>query len=225
MPLPERSLAERARELVDDWDLTPLRIAAALLAVVVVVGIAIAGFVALKPAASGPPPELALPMATPRPPPTPAPVDPVVHVAGEVAVPGVYVLDAGARVGDAVAAAGGAAAGADLDRLNLAAVVADGDRVYVPAMGEPVPTALGVESAGGGDGQGPTGGEAAPIDLNTASPVQLEDLPGVGPATAEAIVAGRPYATVDQLLDVRGIGPAKLEDLRPRVTVGGGAAE
>jgi competence protein ComEA len=139
----------------------------------------------------------------------------VAHAAGAVAKPGVYSLAAGARVQDLLAAAGGASPDADLDRINLAAPVADGSQVYVPKEGEPVPSGAG----GGTSASTPSG----PLDLNTATLEQLDDLPGVGPATAQAILDAREklgrFASVDDLLDVRGIGPAKLEGLRDLVTV------
>lgn len=135
----------------------------------------------------------------------------VVHVAGAVQRSGVYRLNDGDRVVDAVAAAGGMAANAEPDAINLAARLVDGQRVYVPKVGEAVPQV--------GDAGAPSG----PLDLNTASEEQLDDLPGVGPATAAAIVAHRetngPFGSVDDLGDVRGIGPAKLDSLRPLVTV------
>jgi competence protein ComEA len=142
----------------------------------------------------------------------------VVHVAGQVARPGVYQLPAGARVDDAVAAAGGALATADLDVVNLAAHVADGDRVFVPAVGETVPGVVGPSGASTGSASGSGTGAAGPVDLNAATAEQLDALPGIGPATAAAIVEHRervgPFVTVDDLLDVPGIGPAKLDALR-----------
>ena len=150
----------------------------------------------------------------------------VVHAAGAVAAPGVYPLAAGARVADLLAVAGGPTLEADLDRLNLAAPLADGQRVYVPRRGEVAPPTVGPDAGGGGAGGtvGATGGAgSAPIDLNTASAEELDALPGVGPATARAIIDHRakngPFAAVDDLLDVRGIGPAKLEGLRDLVAV------
>jgi competence protein ComEA len=162
----------------------------------------------------------------------------VVHAAGAVGRPGVYDLPEGARVADLVEAAGGLAADADVDRLNLAEPVADGGRVYIPRRGEePPPVAGGTGAtpggggAGGGSGgaggaaggPGGAGGSGAPLDLNRATEAELEELPGIGPATAAAIVAHRqangPFGSVDALLDVRGIGPAKLEQLRPHVVV------
>jgi competence protein ComEA len=151
----------------------------------------------------------------------------VVHAAGAVHQPGVHRVPAGARVADVLTVAGGPTPEADLDRLNLAAPVADGQRLYVPRVGDPdVPPVLGPDagSSGAGAPDGATGGSGGLVDLNRATSEQLDDLPGVGPATAEAILTHRedngPFRTVDDLLAVRGIGPAKLEALRDLVTVG-----
>ncbi|WP_436792709.1 helix-hairpin-helix domain-containing protein [Actinospongicola halichondriae] len=140
----------------------------------------------------------------------PGPV--VVHVAGAVVAPGVQRLPAGSRVIDAVDAAGGLLPDADAGRVNLAAELADGTQVYVPAVGEAAPPI----GAGGTDSSGP-------IDLNIADATALETLPGVGPATAAAILDHRerngPFVSVDGLLEVRGIGEAKLAQLRDLVRV------
>lgn len=143
----------------------------------------------------------------------------VVHVAGAVTTPGVYRLPVGARVVDAIATADGLRPDADVDVLNQAAVLRDGERIYVPAMGEAVPPV-----AVGSASPRPVGTEAAvPLDLNAATADELDALPGVGPATAAAIVAYRdehgPFAAIDDLAEVRGIGPAKLEALRDAVRV------
>ena len=150
-------------------------------------------------------------------------VEIVVHVAGAVMAPGVHRLDPGARVVDAVAAAGGPTPDALLDAINLAQPLRDGDRLVVPVAGGPAaPVAGGVTAAIAEPGPpgDPSGGL---VDLNSATAAELDELPGVGPATAQAIVSHRdangPFASVDGLADVRGIGPAKLEALRPLVTV------
>ena len=102
----------------------------------------------------------------------------------------------------------------DLARVNLAARLSDGLRVYVPAVGETATPVVG----GATDPA-----EQGPINLNEATADQLDDLPGIGPATATAIVAYRrdhgPFSSIEQLLDVRGIGPSKLEQIRSMVVV------
>lgn len=155
------------------------------------------------------------------PPSSVAPDTIVVQAAGAVAAPGVYSLPGGARVHELISVAGGVTAEGDPAAISLAVVLVDGQRVYVPRVGEVVPAAP-APAAGAGAGAGavvPVG----PIDLNRATAEQLDALPGVGPATAAAIVAHRdrngPFASVEGLLDVRGIGPAKLDGLRDLVTV------
>jgi len=147
----------------------------------------------------------------------------VVHVAGAVASPGVVTVRAGGRVADAVAAAGGLRPDADANRVNLAAPLEDGSRVYVPVVGEErEPEVLAAEPPPGREGE--PGAATGPVDVNRATAEELQRLPGIGPATAAAIVAHReangPFRSVDQLDDVRGIGPAKLEQLRSLVVVG-----
>lgn len=142
----------------------------------------------------------------------------VVHVAGAVQVPGVYQLVTGSRVIDAIEAAGGVAADSNSDAINLAAALTDGERVYVPRVGEAAPVV-----ASGGAGAGDSGALTGPVNLNTATADDLDTLPGVGPATAAAILAYRdqygPFASLEDLGEVSGIGPAKIEALRGLVTV------
>lgn len=144
----------------------------------------------------------------------------VVHVAGAVARPGVVRVPAGGRVVDAIDAAGGSVGGADLDALNLAAKVVDGQRILVPRIGEPAVPAL---DAGGATGDVAAGDASTPVNLNSASPAALEGLPGIGPALAEAIVRYREehsgFRSVAELQEVRGIGDARFADLEPLVTV------
>jgi competence protein ComEA len=138
----------------------------------------------------------------------------VVHVAGAVVSPGVYRLGDGARTVDAISAAGGVRGDADVARVNLAARLSDGLRVYVPMIGE-----VAVPLVDGSTGAA----EQGPVNLNSATADQLDDLPGVGPATATAIIAYRrdhgPFVSVEQLLEVRGIGPSKLEQIRSLIVV------
>ena len=143
----------------------------------------------------------------------------VVHVAGAVTHPGVVELAPGARVIDAIEAAGGAPATADLDRLNLAAELTDGQRVLVQNIGDPA-----VPAAPGGDAStAPGDAPGGLVDLNAATSDQLEELPGIGPALAEAILTERDrrggFRNVLELRDVRGIGEKRFADLVDLVTV------
>ena len=195
---------------------------------------------AVDPVATGPPGSAAAPgPADPAATGPPDPADPagapagriVVHVVGAVVSPGVVVLADGARVADAIAAAGGAASDADTEQLNLARVLGDGEQVRVPHAGEqlvapdPGPSppggASGGSAAAGASGGSTPGGGV--VNINTAGASELEALPGIGPALAARIVEYRdghgPFASVDDLTDVPGIGPAKLEALRSQATV------
>jgi competence protein ComEA len=138
-----------------------------------------------------------------------------VHVVGAVHDPGVYRLADGARVQDAIARAGGATSRADLQAINLAAKVADGQQVVVPRRGA-APAAAGPA----GDA---AGASTAPVNLNSATAEQLDTLDGVGPSTAQKILDFRTahggFSSVDDLAQIAGIGPKKLEALRQQVTV------
>lgn len=150
----------------------------------------------------------------------------VVEVGGAVTRPGVYELEPGARIADAIAAAGGYGPRVDVGRadreINLAAPVVDGAEIHVPSRDDPAPAAAASSEggAGGGAAGGATGGV---IDLNRATAAELEALPGIGPATAAKIIAAReerPFATLDELRERKVLGPATLEKVRNLVTVG-----
>ncbi len=136
--------------------------------------------------------------------------DLVVDVTGAVRRPGVYRLPAGSRVDDAVRRAGGAGAGAELEAINLAARLADGQQVVVPERGPAAATAAAA-----------SGPEAGPISLGTATAAQLGTIDGIGPVTARDIIEFRDQhgglASVDQLDQISGIGPATMESLRGRL--------
>ena len=209
------------------WHLSPRSALAAGVAVALV-----AGGVALRAAATRPgdPVELPVPLPAAT---SPAATNPtatsnaadasatgpeqvVVDVAGAVVHPGVVRLPAGSRVVDALTAAGGAHADADLTRLNLARVLVDAEQVLVSRQGDPVAPAAGA----GVPAPGAAGDSR--VDLNTADAATLETLPGIGPVLAERIAAYRqehPFSSVDELLDVVGIGPALLDQLRDQVRV------
>jgi competence protein ComEA len=139
----------------------------------------------------------------------------VVHVAGAVKIPGVYTLPEGARVFEAVEAAGGALPAADLHALNLAEPLFDGRKVRVPS------------AAGQGADRQPILPQSPPADsrinINTATAAELEKLPGIGPSRAQAIVRDReqngPFRRIEDLDRVSGIGPKTLATLREHVTV------
>lgn len=138
-----------------------------------------------------------------------------VDVSGAVRRPGLYRLDAGSRVADAIRAAGGAGTRADLDALNLAELLTDGVKVDVARKGE-VPA--------GPVAAGPAPSPSAPVvNINTADEPTLELIPGVGPVTANAILAYRArvgrFSAIEQLLEVNGIGPATIENIRPYITI------
>jgi competence protein ComEA len=158
-----------------------------------------------------PPSPLAI-ISTPAASPTLSSATVIVHVAGLVADPGVYELPAGSRVVDALEAAGGAQPGADTSGLNLARVLVDGEQV-----------AVGVPRAPDGAGAGTSSDPSAPLDLNTATADQLDELPGVGPVLAARIMAWREehggFTAVDELLEVSGIGSATYAEIAPLVRV------
>lgn len=172
--------------------------------------------------------EAVIPLATPLPAqaiPTAEPTPILVHAAGAVHGPGVYLFRGEARVHDLVQAAGGLTPDADHNRVNLAATLADGQWVYFPRVGEAaVPAPVGGGGTGaGGSSSGGTAARPGPLNINAASAAELESLPGVGPAIAAAIIEHRQriggFASVDGLLAVSGIGPSKLEQIRHLVVV------
>ena len=140
-----------------------------------------------------------------------------VHVAGRVRRPGLVRLPAGSRLQDAIRAAGGVTSGADLEAVNLARKLVDGEQVRVPRHGETIPAPPPGAASGPGAAT-----PAGPLDLNTASIEQLDTLPGVGEVTASRIVAYRsahPFTSVDELLEVPGIGQRRFDQLKDLVTV------
>lgn len=153
----------------------------------------------------------------------------IFHVAGCVKSPGVYTLPAGSRVIDAIRAAGGETAGADLQSLNLAAPIEDGSKIVVTPLSSR--SAAGSQSARTSRNDRPSSWQSSSgveklrnpgdgvVHINSADANELQRLPGVGPATAQSIIEYRDkvgrFSTVDQLDDVKGIGPKKLQKMRP----------
>lgn len=145
------------------------------------------------------------------------------HVVGAVHRPGVYRLVAGSRVQDLVAAAGGLLGSAEQSGVNLARAVSDGEQVYVPKKGQAPPPAVqpSVGAPGAGSGTGSTGGPDAVVDINHATAVELDVLPGVGMSTAQRIIDDReangPFTSPEDLMRVSGIGPKRFEQMKPRI--------
>jgi len=146
-----------------------------------------------------------------------------VHVAGQVKKPGVYTLPSGSRIRDALQQAGGAKPDADLDGVNLAEPLSDGQKIYVPHKAETRIAAVFREPrAGESSSRSSTKSPPRfPLDINRATAEELEQLPGIGPVLAARIVEYRQmrgrFQSVDELLEVRGIGPKRLEQIRPYV--------
>lgn len=191
---------------------------------------------------SQPPLETSLPTATWSSSPGPdviaasaVPVTVKVHVAGAVRNPGVYEMSSAQRVVDAVRAAGGATANADLESINLAQTIVDTEQIYVPVRPrrpaapsrrpEPrlQPRRTSTVTASPVVTVAPGSTVPAKVNINTATAAELDGLPGVGPSTAKQIIAHRqskgPFSRVEDLLNVPGIGPAKLDAMRQLVTV------
>lgn len=166
---------------------------------------------------------LSITAATPSAASTPEPAtDPVfVHIDGAVVAPGVYEMTGSLpRVNDAVMAAGGLAGDADTSALNLAAVLSDGEKIYVPRQGEVV---AGQASSGAASGSDVGASSSGVININTATAEELDSLPGIGPSTAAAIVEDRerngPFASPEDLMRVSGIGEGKFSKLKDQIRV------
>lgn len=146
------------------------------------------------------------------PPPTATPSPVRVYVSGAVVNPDVYTLDADSISQDALNAAGGATEDADLERVNLAQSLQEGQHLHFPHVGEPS-TSDTVDA-----------GISGPVNINTATQEELEALPGIGPALAERIVAYRqengPFEQIEDIQNVSGIGGATFENIRDQITVG-----
>lgn len=214
VPVPGRHASRRLQ--VGGLQLGPVHLA--VVAVVAALAVGLAAWWAVRDQAEAVP--VAPHASAESSPPALAPVSPsaasaevVVDVAGKVRKPGIAVLPAGARVVDALEAAGGARRGVDLSSLNLARPLVDGEQVLVGVAP--------VEGVAGSLGDAPSGDSL--VNLNTADQAALETLPGVGPVTAESILAWRSdhggFSAVDELLEVDGIGEATLEDIAPLVTL------
>jgi competence protein ComEA len=158
------------------------------------------------------------PTATPLPTPTPRPLR--VYVSGAVVRPDVYELSYDSIVRDAIDAAGGPTAEADLNRINLARQVHDEEQIYVPQKGEESPP---VSPPSDPSLPSPSSQEGGKVNINTATAEELDTLPGIGPAIAQRIIdyrtASGPFQSIEDIKNVRGIGDATFEKLKDKITV------
>ncbi len=145
-----------------------------------------------------------------------------VHVVGAVTNPGLYEIAAGSRAADALAKAGGPTPAADLNQINLAAKLADGQQLVVPEKGTAVAAAAGTAGAWGAVGSGASGAPQ-PVNLNSATLEQLNSLDGIGPKTAQKIIEYREahggFKSIEELFEVPGIGPAKFDQIKNQVVI------
>ncbi|MBC8507028.1 MAG: helix-hairpin-helix domain-containing protein [Anaerolineales bacterium] len=155
------------------------------------------------------------------PPPTPAPI--MVHITGAVSNPGVYDLPLDSRVQDAIFAAGGFADDAQIDGVNLAAKLQDGDQVQIPTQRTSALPETGSESSQNSGEQSSGTSTFSIVNINTASQAELETLPGIGPVTAEKIIEYRQtrggFPRIEEIQKVSGIGPATFEKIKDQITV------
>ena len=147
-----------------------------------------------------------------------------VHIAGEVKTPGVYQFRFWARINDGVIAAGGATLQADLDSVNLAMLLSEGEQIYIPKRNEKPHIIVEPRFTNSNSSNNAINNDLQiSININTATAIELEQLAGVGPSTAKAIIEFRQkngvFKTVEDLLNVRGIGPAKLSEILPQARV------
>jgi len=157
------------------------------------------------------------PTATPAPAPTPQPLR--VYVSGAVVAPDVYELSANSIVKDAITAAGGVTEEANEDAINMALPLSDGAQVHVPRRQENLPPPPAVSVPLLQTTTSSTSGPVGRVNINTATPEELDTLPGIGPAMAQRIIEGRPYGSVDDITRVKGIGEATFEKLKDLITV------
>jgi competence protein ComEA len=160
--------------------------------------------------------------------PAPTKVPVAVHVIGAVPRPGLYEFAEGARVQDAIDAAGGLLTSANVDAINLAALLTDGQQLNIPYKDGTAPTESSSTFDLPGSSDSTTDGSADSgntelININTASLEELDSLPGIGSVTAQHIIDYRdtngPFTTIDEIMDVSGIGPATYDEIKNLITV------
>ncbi len=153
----------------------------------------------------------------------------MVHISGQVVNPGVITLEEGARVIDAVNAAGGLTAEADINKVNLAYILADAQKIYIPSIKEKEDVEVISEASGssaevsGKEGKNETKTENLMININTASEAELQKLPGIGSSIAARIVAYRKengkFTTIEDIQNISGIGTSKFNNIKNYICV------
>lgn len=190
----------------------PLIVVSASLGVILTISILVIVYLVNRTPSTAPI-EILPPAPAPTHEPTPTPGPLVVYVTGAVKKPGVVTVDPNARVQNAIDAAGGLAAVADLQAINLAGPVSDGQHIHVLAEGEPAPIETTLD-----------GGSTGPVNINTATGEELMTLPGIGSVTAAAIIEYRekngPFARIEDIQNVPGIAEGKFNGCKELITVG-----
>lgn len=144
-----------------------------------------------------------------------------VHVTGEVKNQGLIYVKQGARVADAIEKAGGETSEADLSQINLAYILEDGQKIYIPNKNEKI--SQYITKNNGNNENNNTDKEDKKVNINTASQSELDELPGIGPSTAQKIIEYREengnFEKIEDVQNVKGIGDAKFEEIKDKITV------
>lgn len=151
-----------------------------------------------------------------------------VHIIGEVKKEGIIYLEEGSRVADAIEKAGGETKEADLSKINLAYILQDGEKIYVPNKNDDITEYITKENGNnliseGNNTSNNLKGENDKVNINTATLNELDSLPGIGPSTAQKIIDYREengnFKTIEDLQNVKGIGDAKFEEIKDKIIV------
>ena len=147
----------------------------------------------------------------------------IVHITGEVNKPGIVILNKNSRIADAINKAGGATKGADLNQINLAYILEDGQKIYIPNKNEKIDEDEYITEGNGNNIGNSNSKEGEKVNINEAMQTELEELPGIGPSLASRIIEYREqngdFKKIEELQNVKGIGDAKYDDIKDKVTV------
>lgn len=147
----------------------------------------------------------------------------VVHITGEVNKPGIVILNKNSRIADAINKAGGATKEADLNQINLAYILEDGQKIYIPNKNEKIDEDEYITEGNGNNIGNNNSKEGEKVNINEAMQTELEELPGIGPSLASRIIEYREqngdFKKIEELQNVKGIGDAKYNDIKDKVTV------